>query len=431
VKPLKLLVAAYACRPGQGSEPGVGWNLVRELAKYHQVWVLTRENNRSPIEAELALNPIANLQVVYSSLPGVLSGWQKLGWAVQLHYSLWQLQAYREARQLHREIGFDLSHHVTYGRYCAPSFLAFLPIPFVWGPVGGGESAPYPFWQDFDWRGKLYELMRDLSRWTGELNPLVQITARRSAIAFACTSETAVRLSKIGAPRIEMLSGQTGINFQDLEQLKALAPTAVSATPQPVRFLSLGRLLHWKGFHLGLRAFAEANLPEAEYWVVGEGAELPRLEALADQLGIGDRVRFFGSLPRDKALSLLRDCDVLVHPSLHDFSPTVCLEAMAVGKPVLCLNLGGPSVQVTDQTGCRIDTNHPEQVVHDMAKAMMHLAADPCFRQRLGQAGKQRISEFYNWEAKGQVFIQLYQTAIHQPAMHQPETDPRSLQEID
>ena len=411
MKTLKVLVAAYACRPGQGSETGVGWNLVKELAQSHEVWVLTRENNRSAIEAELTRNPIPTLHVVYCNLPGLLGNWKKLGWAVHLHYALWQLQAYAVARQLHREIHFDISHHITYGRYCAPSFLAFLPIPFIWGPVGGGETAPYAFWQDFSWRGRGYELLRDLSRWTGELNPLVRFTAHRSAIALACTSETAARLSQIGAKKIEMLSGQTGINQQELAQLKALASTEVPLTPQPIRFLSLGRLLHWKGFHLGLRAFAEANLPNAEYWVVGDGAELMRLETLVEQLEIGDRVRFFGSLPRDKALSLLGDCDVLVHPSLHDFSPTVCLEAMAAAKPVLCLKLGGPAQQITEETGRRVAGNTPEQAVRDLAIAMTELA-DPQLRAGLGQAGQKRVSEFYNWETKGQVLIKLYEQIV-------------------
>jgi hypothetical protein len=38
---MKILISAYSCEPGMGSEPGVGWNIAREVAKYHEVWVLT------------------------------------------------------------------------------------------------------------------------------------------------------------------------------------------------------------------------------------------------------------------------------------------------------------------------------------------------------------------------------------------------------
>ena len=98
--------------------------------------------------------------------------------------------------------------------------------------------------------------------------------------------------------------------------------------------------MHWKGFHLGLRAFACANLPDAEYWILGDGAELNQLQILADNLGIAQRVKFWGKLSREETLNKLRDCHVLVHPSLHDSGGWVCLEAMAAGRPVICLDLG-------------------------------------------------------------------------------------------
>ena len=56
VKTLKILLSAYACEPNQGSEPGLGWNVAREVAKHYEVWVLTPEEHRPAIEAELALN---------------------------------------------------------------------------------------------------------------------------------------------------------------------------------------------------------------------------------------------------------------------------------------------------------------------------------------------------------------------------------------
>ncbi|HEY9660754.1 MAG TPA: glycosyltransferase family 4 protein [Allocoleopsis sp.] len=411
MKRLKVLLVAYACRPDKGSEPGVGWNMARELAKHHDVWVLTRQNNASAIDSFLTQTPVAGLQVVYCDLPPVLRWWKYERWEVHLHYALWQLSAYFVARRLHHHIQFDLAHHATYSRYCNPSFLTFLPIPMILGPVGGGESAPTSFWQDYGLRGQLYELLREGSRWLGEQDPLVWLTARRSRAVLVSTHETASRMKALGAKRIETIAGQTGINQQELAQLGLLAHPV---SDRPVRFLSLGRLLHWKGFHLGLRAFAQANLPHAEYWIVGEGKELGNLEALVQELGIGDRVRFWGNLPRDQALSVLGECDVLVHPSLHDFSPTVCLEAMAAGKPVLCLNIGGPAVQITETTGIRVAAETPEQAVQDLAKAMIQLASTPELRCQMGEAGQQRVKEFYGWEAKGQILAQLYQQVICQ-----------------
>jgi glycosyltransferase involved in cell wall biosynthesis len=404
-----VLLSAYACRPHLGSEPGVGWNLARELAHHHDIWVLTRSNNRPALEAELQSHPVPGLQVIYYDLPYLLRWWNRGLRGVQLHYYLWQLGAYWEVRRLQEQISFDLVHHVTYVKYWSPSFLALLPIPFLWGPVGGGESAPKPFWQDFNQRGKIYETSRNLARWLGERDPFLRATARRSRVAWATTEDTAQCLSALGAPQVEVLS-QLGLTRAELNQLGQCPPPQIST----VRFISIGRLLHWKGFHLGLKAFAQANLPQAEYWIVGSGPERSRLEQLAQGLGVGERVRFWGNLTREETLQRLGECLALVHPSLHESGGFVCLEALAARRPVLCLDLGGPAIQVTDQTGFRIPAESPEQVVHDLGKAMVELATHPELCQQMGNAGQERASQLYGWDVKSQQFAQLYETIVTQ-----------------
>ena len=62
---MKVLVSCYACSPYKGSEPGVGWNMAVALAQYNEVWVVTREKNRSSIEKYIAQHPISNLHFCY------------------------------------------------------------------------------------------------------------------------------------------------------------------------------------------------------------------------------------------------------------------------------------------------------------------------------------------------------------------------------
>ncbi len=409
MKSIKVLISAYACRPNQGSEPGVGWNVTRELVKNHQVWVITREDNRPSIEAELAKNPVPGLQVVYYDLPKWARWWYRgQQWGVQFHYYLWQIGIYFLVRKLHREVGFDLIHHVTYVKYWSPSFLSLLPVPFIWGPVGGGESAPKAFWRDFSWRGRAYETVRDVARWIGEKDPFVRMTVEHSTLTGSTTEDTAKRLHKIGATNVQIIS-ETALASEEIARL------AHHTLPQasPVKFISMGRLLHWKGFHLGIRAFAEADLPEdAEYWLLGEGPERQRLQALAEKLGIAHRVKFWNRLPREETLQKLSQCVALVHPSLHDSGGWVCLEAMATGRPVLCLDLGGPAVQVTSETGFKVAAHTPEQAVRDLAASMTRLAQDSQLRVKMGQAGQKRVSDAYSWEAKGQSLTRLYEEIL-------------------
>jgi glycosyltransferase involved in cell wall biosynthesis len=403
---MKILMSAYSCEPGKGSERGVGWNVVREVAQHHEVWVLTRpDESKEAIEAELAIRPIPNLHFVYFTLPF----WQdSLRWgqsgAIQLHYYFWQIQAYFVGKKLHQEINFDAVHHVTFVKYSCPSFLSLLPVPFIWGPVGGGESAPWAFWSDFNWKNKLYEVARLVSRSIGELDVFTRMTAQRSAIAYATTVDTADRVGKLKAPWVQIYSA-IGLLPEEMAQLAQCPP------PQnaPVRFISIARLLHWKGLHLGLRAFAEANLSTAEYWILGEGAEMNRLKDLALNLGIAHQVKFFGLLSREEVLTKLGDCSILVHPSLHDSGAGVCLEAMAAGRPVICLDLGGPAAQVNSETGIKVSAFNPTQSVNELSAAMVHLATNHHLCLRMGQAGQQRVKDFYSWEAKGKQFSRMYE----------------------
>ncbi len=224
-------------------------------------------------------------------------------------------------------------------------------------------------------------------------------------VALAKTEETANRLRRLGAKEIQVFPGE-GLPTAELDVL-ARYPLP-KANGAPIRFIGLGMLLHLKGFDLGLRAFARANVQPAEYWIVGDGPERNNLETLAHALGIGDRVRFWGWLPRHQALRKLAEGHTLVHPSLHDSGGWVCAEAMAAGRPVICLDLGGPAVQVTEHTGVKVRAGSPEQAVQDIAAAMERLARDAALRAMMGDAGRQRSLQVFSWEHKGKLLDALY-----------------------
>ena len=103
----------------------------------------------------------------------------------------------------------------------------------------------------------------------------------------------------------------------------------------------------------------------------------------------------------------------MVHPSLHDSGGWVCLEAMAAGRPVICLDLGGPAEQVTAETGFKVLADNPEQAVSAMAEAMIKLANDNNLILQMGQSGRQRVKELYSWQVKGKQLSQAYQEIVN------------------
>ena len=405
-RPLRILLSAYACEPGRGSEPGVGWNHVKQAARFHDVWVMTRANNRAAIEEALATDPLPNVQWIYIDLPRWAGFWKRGQRGIRLYYSLWQFVAFWKARKLHRDVGLDLAHHVTIVSYWLPTFMAFLPIPFVWGPVGGGESTPRSFRGLFSTYGRASEALREFARALSELSPVVRFTARRAAIALATTTETAARLRALGCKNVSILA-EGALSEKEIIKLRAFPPSAAA----PFRVASIGRLLHWKGFELGLRAFArfQARVPDAEYWLFGDGKERHRLQRLAIELGIEKQVVLWGNVRRGRVLENLERCDVLLFPSLHDSGGWVTLEAMAAGRPVICLDLGGPAVRVTDATGIKVAAIDPDRAVTDLTAALLRLQADPIHRAQLAQAGRLRVDQEFNWERTGEKLARIYQ----------------------
>jgi len=383
------------------------WSL--QVARFHDVWIITRSNNRAAIEAFLSDDLLPNVHWVYYDLPGWARRWKKKQRGVHLYYFLWQIGVYFLGRSLHRQISFDIVHHVTFGQYWVPSFLGLLPSSFVWGPVGGGESAPVSFWRDFSLRGQLFEVIRECARSSSLLNPVMRAIARRSRTAIATTEQTAVRLHDLGAgdvkvcPQFAMTRGEMRY-FADF-------PIRRSG---PFRVISMGRLIHWKGFHLSLRAFAEflPTHPDSEYWIVSDGPEGETLKELARHLGVQTNVVFWGRLPTlEDVYDKLAQCDVLMHPALHEAFGNACLEALAAGRPVVCLDWGGPALQVTAETGFTVPATDPVQAVHDMAAALKQLASDIELRVRMAQSARQRVEEHFDWQERGEWMNAVYHKA--------------------
>ncbi len=407
---LRVLVSAYACQPGRGSEPGQGWAIARGLADHHDVWLLTYPGYgfKPAIDKELCENPTPHLKAVYHQLKReghvhLHGGQDRSGFKEQLHYYRWQITARRTVRRLHAEVGFDVVHHATLMKSWAPSALAGSGVPFVWGPVGGGESAPKAFYRGFSPFGRRYERLRDLARWVASLDPMVRRTARSSSLGLAATPETAKLMRGLGAKRVDIVD-PVALPDSEIEGLSRISPPDLIS---PLRLLSAGRFLHWKGYDYGIRAFARARsqakeagdgtLADAAYVILGDGPERSRLEALACELGIAEHVHFLGMLPRASLLERLEDSHVFVHPSFHDCGGYATLEAMAAARPVLCLNLGGPGTQVTAETGFVVDAVNPEQVEADLAECILALARDRSLLARLGEAARDRVHGRYRW----------------------------------
>lgn len=125
---------------------------------------------------------------------------------------------------------------------------------------------------------------------------------------------------------------------------------------------------------------------------------------------------FPGRLSRPETLARLAASSVLLHPSLHDSGGFVCLEAMAARKPVICLDLGGPGVITTDETGFKLPAVNPDQAVRDIATAMKAFVDNPSMLEAMGEAGRRRVQEHFTWDKKREILGDLYEQVLARTA---------------
>jgi glycosyltransferase involved in cell wall biosynthesis len=411
---MKILLSTYSCFPCQTSEAGNAWRAIHAALREHEVWAVIADahQHRELTEPVLTKNPLPNFHPIFTALPRGLR-WLGVRMSTNaVHYHLWQKHLRGVVRELHQKVGFDLVHHVTYGRYWTPSGLRELDLPFIWGPVGAAETPPRDFVSELPLRWRLTEAARDAARNFCERSGALRDTAAAATIAIGVTPESCAALRRLGARRVEQMP-QFALTDEDLAQFAALP----SPPPGPLRALCVGRNLHWKGFHLAIRAFAQfaRKNSDAELWIINNGPFRPELEKIAAQTGVGSRVKFLGTLPKySDVLEKLGQSHVLLHPALHEGFGNVCLEAMAAGRPVGCLDIGGPASQITPETGFAAPATNPAEAVAALAGFLSMLDRDRHRLAAMSAAARAHVQKNYTMRQFNQRMRTLYTEAIAQ-----------------
>src|SRR6185312_4119768 len=364
---MKILLSAYACEPGRGSEPGVGWRWAHELAiAGHEVVVLTRANNQSVIRAAEA-NP--SLRFVYYDLPWIFKKLKRGPKFAKFYYVLWQIGAYSTVRRLLRRELFELIHHLTFSDFRTYSPLVHLHVPFVIGPLGGAECAPPPLLRSLPIQARLTEHLRSLAILAAQLNPLTRVMYRRAILILCKTPET---LAAVPNAKPENLRLSREIGSPETATPSSLLSRAAA---QEFNLIFAGRLVYWKGLHLALKAYAIARQKNKalRFTIVGDGRDRNRLIALAEELQLSESVSWHSHVPQQQLFEIQQKAHAFIFPSLHDSGGSVVLEAFAQGLPVLCLRTGGPRLNVDESCGYRVPVQGKceEEIVQELAAQIL------------------------------------------------------------
>ena len=408
---LKVLISAYACSPYNGSEPGVGWGFVTELAKHHDLWVIVeKEEFRKDVDRYLIDRPELGNQVKFYFIQKHHSHTLRKIYppSYYWYYRRWQYDVFQLAKQLHSKVGFDIAHQLNMVGFREPGYLWKLGIPFVWGPIGGMGLFPWRFLPVLGVYGGFYYLCYNMINWLqmsflvrprhaaraaafGSANGLISATnenCEEAKIHWKCKSTV---LAEVGLPR--------GI----------LSLINDRSSDKPLRILWSGQHTPRKALNLALEALS--ILPSTVAWelhVLGVGQKTVAWKRLANGLSISSHVRFYGWISREQALSVMQSAHLMLITSLRDLTSTVLVEALSIGLPIICLDHCGFADVVNDDCGVKIPLTTPRQTIVALANSIEDLANNEEKRRGLANGALGRARDF-SWEKKIQVINHIYQ----------------------
>lgn len=173
-----------------------------------------------------------------------------------------------------------------------------------------------------------------------------------------------------------------------------------------VRLVVPRRLFEKNGVEFLVRAMPRiVERVDVEALLVGDGPERGRLEALAKDLGVADRIRFLGARPYEEMPGLVRSGAVAVFPSLMEATSVAALESMACEVPVAASRVGGLPEIVDEEVGTLFEPADPE----DLAKSVIRLLSSPDLAER-GARARRRVVERWSNDRLVDRHLEIYRS---------------------
>ena len=399
---IRVLLSAYQCGAGMGSVSQIGWEWYKRLSRPCQVTLLTHVRNRTALAAAGA--PLDDSNVIYIDTEWFAGPLYRFAsrcfprsehpkfLIASLDFFVYDYLATRHCKRLQKSgQPWDIVHAVTPVSPLAATRLHTLAIPLLLGPWNGALASPTTF----------PEIMQAESKWLypvrnfGRVIDFFAGSTRKAAMILTATASTLAGIpARYRAKCRFMLE-----NGVDLELFKPAPWPPTPADDTPLRIAFVGRLLPVKGVAMLLEAMAALDFP-VQLTIVGEGPERSALERMSGKLGLAEQVLFTGNLPLNEVAQILQQAHVFCLPSVRESGGAVLLEAMAIGRPVIAIDFGGPAEIVDDGVGAKLPATGKADVVQGLIEQLENVRRQPELWIARGQEGRRRVELNYSWDAK-------------------------------
>jgi glycosyltransferase involved in cell wall biosynthesis len=148
---------------------------------------------------------------------------------------------------------------------------------------------------------------------------------------------------------------------------------------------------------------------DISFILAGSGRDLNKLKRKARKAGLQDRFKFLGQVEKDQLVKLYQNATLFVLPSYHEGLPTVLLEAMSCGLPVIATDVRGNRDVISDgENGILV----PQRAPKKLAEAIRNLLDDEKTKKTLSENARKTIEEKYTWEAVSSKFLRCYESLV-------------------
>lgn len=412
IKRQEILVSAYACSPYQGSEPGVGWGIVYELSKYHNLTVFVEEE-KFKLDIEKYINengPIKNTTFIFVMKKRNRFLRKLYPPSYYWYYRRWHLKVYNIAKKMCQFKKFDLAYQLTMVGFREPGYLWRLNIPFMWGPIGGMGYFDFRLLRYINFKSRLFYIFYNLYNFIDS-----RIRSRSKKAASKCNQSGHVMLISATNENHNLIK-----KYWHSESV-VLPEVGFSDESFNVEKRSISNVLniYWSGALIPRKALnilieSLVMLPPDLDWclhVVGDGELMKTWSDLARKYFLSDKIIFHGWLTRVEALSILRQCDLTVITSLRDLSSMVSIESIAHGVPVVTLDHCGFSDIVDENCGIKINP-YSHSLYSDIANVIASLGRDRGLLETLS-IGALRRAKSYTWASKVEILNSVIGSKSH------------------
>ncbi len=410
---MRLLLSAYACRPNAGSEPGCGWDWATHIAaRGIEVHVLVAKRNQEPIEASLRANPRENLHFTYVPVP---YEWARK--SESLHYIYWQLAALQAARELASKVELNVAHHVTYASLHVPTQLWRLGIPVVFGPVGGGQTAPGSMLSYFG-AEKPKEQLRSLLTKALRFSPLHKQWLRRMSFVLAANRDTLDIVQTLGCKNASLMC-DTAVAMDYFAEGSRTCEARDCCEPNSgerggaLKLLWVGRMLTRKALPLALDALREVHNSDVTLTIAGDGMDPRTVHQMIQERNLQGRAFWKGSrMTASELRKAYGEHDALLFTSLRDSFGSQLLESMAMGVPIITLDLHGAHDWLPDAASIKVPVGCPGETVRNLAGAIEAYASLSSVRKNQMSMQAWNCAKTHTWSARAELCERLYHNIL-------------------